>query len=660
MKLTLRTKILFAVTTSLTILCGAILAVTLTSTYHDSLDGSISAAEGQLEHIDGTISMYIDGALTNTQMMADDPRARFVDQILTNYLDKSKEYPTIELLPDDLVGKELRHFYQLILSSHPSYKDCYIGTNTGAFIIAGDDPLPAGYDPRARPWYAEAVSGNGKPVLSKAYSSTTGEAMVSTGCAVISGGKVLGVTAMDISLGSLTQIINDIKLGETGYVMMVQDDGIIIADPRNNDNNFKAITALNSKGYHVLAQLTSGNAEIMINDTQYMAVVRTSPDLKWKFIALMEMSEIMAPVWSNGIFATSLSFIILLLICLTIWVFINRQISAPLLQITTHLKRVAMGDYTEQIHTNRKDEIGDIYLALRTMTEKITGVVREVTAGSARAASGSRELAGASQTLSQGATEQSASLEEVSASMEEMASNIKANASNATETESIATKASDNAKIGGTAVQETVSAMQEIAEKISIVEEIARQTNLLALNAAIEAARAGEHGKGFAVVAAEVRKLAERSGQAAAEISELSSSSVEVAVKAGDLLKDMVPDIQKTAELIQEISVASNEQNTGAEQINAALQQLDNVVQQNAAASEEMASTSTDLATQAEGLQRTIAYFKVRDAGHHDSQKTVRVTQTPTPQAKPLPQAAANSNPSGVALDMNDEEFERF
>ena len=199
--------------------------------------------------------------------------------------------------------------------------------------------------------------------------------------------------------------------------------------------------------------------------------------------------------------------------------------------------------------------------------------------------------------------------------MEEMVSNIKQNADNAQQTEKIALKAAQDAREGGKAVTETVSAMKEIANKISIIEEIARQTNLLALNAAIEAARAGEHGKGFAVVATEVRKLAERSQTAAGEINKLSASSVEVAEKAGEMLTRIVPDIQKTAELVSEINAASNEQNSGAEQINKAIQQLDKVIQQNASATEQMASTSEELSTQAEQLQETIGFLRIGDNG---------------------------------------------
>lgn len=192
-----------------------------------------------------------------------------------------------------------------------------------------------------------------------------------------------------------------------------------------------------------------------------------------------------------------------------------------------------------------------------------------------------------------------------------MTANIRQNADNAMQAEKISIPAANDAGEGGAAVNETVAAMKQIADKINIVEEIARQTNLLALNAAIEAARAGEHGKGFAVVAAEVRKLAERSQQAAAEINDLSTNSVDVADKAGKLLEVIVPNIQRTSELVQEISAASKEQDAGAEQINRSIQQLDGVIQQNASASEEMASTAEELSSQSELLAEMISFFNV-------------------------------------------------
>jgi methyl-accepting chemotaxis protein len=294
---------------------------------------------------------------------------------------------------------------------------------------------------------------------------------------------------------------------------------------------------------------------------------------------------------------------------------IARSVTRPLSEGVHVANVLADGDLAVNVESMSRDETGQLLSAMRAMVEKLRNVVVEVSRGAENVAAGSEQLSASSQQMSQGATEQASSAEEASSSMEQMAANIRQNADNAHQTEKIALKAADDAREGGKAVEATVSAMKDISDKISIIEEIARQTNLLALNAAIEAARAGEHGKGFAVVAAEVRKLAERSQLAAGEITSISTSSVEVAEKAGKLLGQLVPDIQKTAELVQEISAASNEQNSGADQINKAIQQLDQVTQQNASSSEEMASTSEELSSQADHLREVISFFKVRGAG---------------------------------------------
>jgi methyl-accepting chemotaxis protein len=274
--------------------------------------------------------------------------------------------------------------------------------------------------------------------------------------------------------------------------------------------------------------------------------------------------------------------------------------------------KASTGDLTAEMEEDgSRDEIGLLSNNFNNFMNSLKRTISAVKSAADNVSSGSKQMNSNSVQMSEGALAQAASAEEASSSMEQMAANIRQNADNAQQTEKIASKAATDAAEGGEAVSEAVHAMKEIASKISIIEEIARQTNLLALNAAIEAARAGEHGKGFAVVAVEVRKLAERSQSAAAEISELSSSSVDVAEKAGGVLTKLVPDIQKTAELVQEISAASNEQNEGAGQINNAIQQLEQIIQQNAGAAEEMSATSDDLSSQAEQLQRSIAFFKI-------------------------------------------------
>ncbi|GAA0533594.1 methyl-accepting chemotaxis protein [Rhizomicrobium palustre] len=313
--------------------------------------------------------------------------------------------------------------------------------------------------------------------------------------------------------------------------------------------------------------------------------------------------------------------------------------------------KIASGDLTIEVkQQSDKDAIGK---ALALMVERLRGVVGDAIAASNNVSVGSQELSSTAEQMSQGATEQAASAEEASASMEQMAANIKQNADNASQTEKISKQSARDAEASGTAVTKAVDAMRTIAEKITIVQEIARQTDLLALNAAVEAARAGEHGKGFAVVASEVRKLAERSQTAATEISGLSSDTVKAAQTAGEMLAKLVPDIRKTAELVAEISAACREQDIGASQINEAIQQLDKVTQQNAAASEQMSATSEELASQAEELQTSIAYFRTNESAAPQK----RVAQ----HGKPLPKtgkAAASLAEQqrlvrGFALDMS-------
>ena len=303
--------------------------------------------------------------------------------------------------------------------------------------------------------------------------------------------------------------------------------------------------------------------------------------------------------------------IVALLVAILITIFLTRMITKAINRGVQFAKELSKGNLAANLEVYQKDEIGQLADAMRRMQEKLKDVVGSVKAASENVASGSQQMSSTSQELSQGATEQASSAEEVSSSMEQMTSNIRQNTDNSMQTEKIAMQAAQDAEEGGQAVSKTVQAMRDIAEKITIIEDIARNTNLLALNAAIEAARAGDQGKGFAVVAAEVRKLAERSQKAAGEISDLSTNSVEVAEKAGQMLEKMVPDIKHTAELVQEISSASKEQDSGAEQINKAVMQLDQVIQQNASASEEMASMSEELNSQADQLQETMSFFKL-------------------------------------------------
>jgi methyl-accepting chemotaxis protein len=325
--------------------------------------------------------------------------------------------------------------------------------------------------------------------------------------------------------------------------------------------------------------------------------------------------------------------------------YITRSITVPVLGVVSAAERIAAGDLRESVQVESQDEIGKLQAAMRGMVDKLAQVIGEVRGGADALTGAAAQVSATSQALSQGTGEQAASVEETTSSLEEMSASITQNAENSRQTEAMAKEGARNAEESGKSVAETVAAMKAIAEKIGIIEEIAYQTNLLALNAAIEAARAGEHGKGFAVVATEVRKLAERSQKAAKEIGSLAGSSVQVAERSGKLIVELVPAIRKTADLVQEVAAASQEQSAGVGQVSNAMGVVDQVTQRNASAAEELSSTAEEMSSQAEGLQQLVSFFQLTTFGHLAQAPAPRFTSAPARAAAalPAPSRAANA-----------------
>lgn len=519
---------------------------------------------------------------------------------------KDKEEPIREILTD-------------ITQSQPDFSDMYVASNLrkldGGFFIdgAGWHP-PEDYDWFTRQWFLDTLKTD-KIHYTEPYHDMISDEMVMSIIQRYSlpTGEIYGVLGSDLFITRVSEIVNTKHLTENSIMRLINSDGIFIThdntDAILNNSLFDDVPLEEYK-----KEILSGDSNFRILSSQDLYFASTYlEELDWTLISYGPLKDIYGILYKMIATLTTISLIgIILAIFVTL--VISRSITKPIISLISVANLISEGTLRIEIdekYSARTDELGDLARSLSTMSDNLSNIVEEVRSSAGKITTGSRELSSSSQALADGATEQAAAAEEVSSSMEEMAANVSQSADNSAQTEKIAIKAAYDADSSGDAIKESLVAVISIAEKISIIEEISHQTNLLALNAAIEAARAGEQGKGFAVVASEVRKLAERSQIAAAEIGILSGSTMEISAQSGELLAELVPNIQRTAELVQEISAAVNEQSLGIEQINQALTQLDRVTQQNASASEEMASTSVELSEMANQLQKIMLFFKI-------------------------------------------------
>ena len=595
------------INTRLVLMVAALIAVTLTLisvlvffTYKTSLDGNlkkIAISDSSLirEQVEGWLQPYfteVQGAAYASALAADTKG---------------------DVLP----------LLKTILKNHPDMSDIYwsgeVPFKSGGFFIdaSGWNP-PADYDQTARAWYSNTKKQSGILLTDPYLDMITKKLVVSVAGNVVSTttGKPQGVVGIDLFITKVGEMIGSQKLSAKGDSFLVNAEGkyitndraeAILAEKIQDDPTLKSVADSILQNESTFGYTPGGK--------YYYSSVKLR-SAAWFYVTYGPVSDIYAALWSF-LLQLVIAGVLSLLVALVFVLLVARSLSRPIVGAVGVAAEISSGDLRSDIDAMllaRSDEIGTLAAALQQMRENLSHVIEEVASAANQVAAGSQQLSSTAQQMSQGATEQASSVEEISSSMEQMTSNIKQNADNALQTEKIARQSAGAAEEGGRAVQATVSAMKEIASKIGIIEEIARSTNMLALNASIEAARAGEYGKGFAVVASEVGKLAERSQKEAGEISKLSTESVTIAEQAGTTIAAMIPDIKRTAELVQEISAASNEQNAGAEQINSAILQLDKVVQQNASASEESASMSEELASQAEQMQATMGYFKTQTA----------------------------------------------
>jgi methyl-accepting chemotaxis protein len=585
---------------------GTIMAAELRADFAERTSGQLATAEQTIRLFFEQNQQALSALMANSLIAAAPGKITSYAATKANTTPDASRYGPVE--------KAISELFSYTAKSNDRVAQIELGLADGGYLMFPGAEKPAGYDPRARPWYASALRAPGDRSMTEARMATDGKIVISLLQRLGDGkGGVMGVGSLSVTLDDLTAIVASIKIGERGYVSLVQDDGTLLAEPRAPALIFKNVKDLAEKGYAAALSGGPGGTAISLAGNRYEAIAMPFKGMGVTAIGLIDRKELAGRIGAVLGAIAAIAVVAILAAC-AVGLLVAGSISRPLRKAVGVAERIAGGGLSTGFaptDLGRRDELGSLANSLEAMAGKLREVIGDIQTAADNLGSGSRQISHAAQDLSSGTTEQAASAEEVASSIEQMSAALKENTDNTQSTEGLSDKAATDATEGGRVVAATAGAMMEIASSIGIIEDIAQQTNLLALNAAIEAARAGESGKGFAVVASEVRKLAERSQKAAGEIASLSADSVAVAEKGGRLLSAMVPDIQKIAFLMRDIVASDREQGSGIDQVGKAIQQLDAVIQRNAAASEELASSSEELAAQAAALRDSVGYFRL-------------------------------------------------
>ena len=641
MKLSVRKKLLLAITstilTSILITCivlGLQIRDSAIATFHDS-------ASKELGQIDRAIGIFVDKALKMTTMIAGSPLVQAADETLHSYVNETRPLSPKDISRSD-VERDMVAFFKLINKTHPEYVEVFIGTKWGGFASSGETEMPPGYDPRKRPWYIKGMETPNKASISPAYMSTTGEAVISNMFPITTAdGGIIGCSGLDVGLGVLTDLIKKSPMGSTGYVMLVQDDGTILANPRHEDLNFKKMQETGVPALTQLGAIASGGMEVAMDERQWFAQVHTIEGLGWKLIGVIEKSEVMAEFYAM-LQKMAVMGAILLAVFLGVATIFANAIARPVLNATTMLKDVAQGegDLTRKLAVTSSDEIGEMATWFNTFLDKLRGIIRDVVAngdtlnsasdsllgiandlrtGAAGAARKSQTVTGATNDLNARFGTVAAAMEQttqntnmVATATEEMAATITEIASNTEKARSVAQRAMTEAVAATSAMNALGDAALEIGKVTTMITEISEQTNLLALNATIEAARAGEAGRGFAVVANEIKELAKQTATATEEIrariAEMqgTSKSTEGQIQAISRIIEEINDIiANVATAIEEQSVATRDIAGNVAQASQGLQEINVNVAESSTVIRQISSDVADVSSASESTQQS-------------------------------------------------------
>jgi methyl-accepting chemotaxis protein len=643
MKLSIRKKLLLAFTitilTSILIICvvlGLQIRDSSITTFHDS-------AGKELSQIDRAIGIFVDKALKMTTMIARDALVGQADDSLHSYVNE-----TVKKAPKDIdrspLEEQMAQFFKNIHTSHPEYVEVFIGTKWGGFVSSGESEMPPGYDPRKRPWYTTAMATPDKASISPAYLSTTGEAVISNMFPITSeSGEIIGCTGLDVGLGVLTDLIEKSPMGQTGYVILVQDDGTILANPRHDNLNFKKMNESNVPALAQLDTISQGGMEVRMDDKDWFAQVHTIEGLGWKLIGVIEKAEVMVG-FNSMLRKMGILAVVLVAIFLTLAAIFANTIARPVINATGMLKDVAEGegDLTRKLEVTSNDEIGEMARWFNTFLDKLRAIISEVISNGGSLNSASDRLLSISQALSSGANEAARKAESVAAATldlnsrfssvaaameqttqntnmvatatEEMAVTITEIASNTEKARTVAGRAMTEADAATAAMSALGDAAMDIGKVTAIITEISDQTNLLALNATIEAARAGEAGRGFAVVANEIKELAKQTATATEEIKErivevqgTSKTTEGQIITISKIIEEINNIIASVAAAIEEQSVATRDIAGNVAQASQGLQEINVNVAQSSAVIKDISDEIADVNSAAESTNQNTA-----------------------------------------------------